>query len=383
MASADKSGCLNAPSTTVTGRVLALTAAWLVIVNVFALLAFNRLNLAPDTAFAWMDPGSVTPARQSWDIVELHNRWDSYWFLDVARNGYYLRGPTLSNVVFFPLYPLLMRTLAPLCGGDFVLSGWILSSLFLFLSVYMLARLVREFHPGIDPCLPAVFLLAHPMAFFLNAVYSESLFLFLSLAMVLCARRRNFLLAGAMAGLASATRVAGVFLFLLLLVEFIQANGWRALFTRRVWPLALAPAGILAFFAYHWIAFGDFFLYIKVQNAYGRDFAVDASDFGFRNGPDLVVRALDWFFIAAAALMGLIALMRLRLSYGVYMLVSLGIASGSGSFLGAARYSMVLFPIHLIGAGIGSPVGRGAWLFGSVLLLALDIICFVNHYWAG
>jgi hypothetical protein len=110
---------------------------------------------------------------------------------------------------------------------------------------------------------------------------------------------------------------------------------------------------------------------------------VDASDFGFRNGPDLVVRALDWFFIAAAALMGLIALMRLRLSYGVYMLVSLGIASGSGSFLGAARYSMVLFPIHLIGAGIGSPVGRGAWLFGSVLLLALDIICFVNHYWAG
>jgi Ca2+/H+ antiporter len=65
------------------------------------------------------------------------------------------------------------------------------------------------------------------------------------------------------------------------------------------------------------------------------------------------------------------------------MLVSLGIALGSGSFLGAARYSMVLFPIHLIGAGVGSAVGRSAWLFGSVLLLALNIICFVNHYWAG
>jgi Ca2+/H+ antiporter len=55
----------------------------------------------------------------------------------------------------------------------------------------------------------------------------------------------------------------------------------------------------------------------------------------------------------------------------------------SGSFLGVARYSMVLFPIHLIGAGIRSSVGRGAWLCGSTLLLALYIICFVNHYWAG
>jgi hypothetical protein len=44
---------------------------------------------------------------------------------------------------------------------------------------------------------------------------------------------------------------------------------------------------------------------------------------------------------------------------------------------------MVMFPIHLIGAGLHSTVGRGAWLFGSALLLALNIIRFVNHYWAG
>jgi len=365
-------------------RGLAMVAAWLVVVNIFALLAFNRLNLAPDTSMEWMSPHNVRPVRQDWAIIDLHNRWDSYWYLDIAENGYYLRGEKgQANVVFFPLYPLLVRMAAPLAGGNRVLAGWMVSSVFLALAVWMLVRLTQEFHPGIDPMRPVVFLLAYPAAFFLNAVYSESLFLFLSLAMVLYARRRNFLPAGALAGLASATRVAGVFLFVLLLLEFVQTHGWRALFTRRAWPLALAPVGVLAFFVYHWIAFGDFFLYIKVQNTYGRDFAMDAADFEFRNGADLVVTVLDWFFIAAAILMGFIALMRLRLSYGVYMLVSLAIALGSGSFLGAARYSMVLFPIHLIGAGIDSAVGRGAWLFGSVLLLALDIICFVNHYWAG
>lgn len=381
MASADQSGCLNAPSTTVTGRVLALTSAWLVIVNVFALLAFNRLNLAPDTAFAWMDPGSVTPVPQSWDIVGLHSRWDSYWYLDVARNGYYLRGPTLSNVVFFPLYPLLMRALAPLCGGDFVLSGWILSSVFLFLSVYMLARLVREFHPGIDPCLPVVFLLAHPMAFFLNAVYSESLFLFLSLVMVYFARRGEFFKAALAAALASATRVAGVFLCVLLLVEFLRAHGWRGLLSPRVLPLALAPAGIVLFFLHHWYRFGDFFLYLNAQVVYGRDFSMELQDFIARNNANLANTALDLFYAAATLLLAAVAL-RVRLSYGIYMLVSLGVALGSGTVLGVARYGMVLFPIHLIGAAIRSPVGRAAWLFGSVLLLALNIICFVHHYWA-
>jgi len=44
---------------------------------------------------------------------------------------------------------------------------------------------------------------------------------------------------------------------------------------------------------------------------------------------------------------------------------------------------MVLFPIYFIAAGIRSSVGRSAWLFGSALLLALNIICFVNHYWAA
>jgi hypothetical protein len=365
-------------------RSLALFGAWLVIINIFALLAFNRLNLAPDTALEWMSAQSVTPVSKSWNPVEIHNRWDAYWYLDIAKNGYYLRGEKgLANVVFFPLYPLLMRWVAPLAGGDLVLAGWMVSSMFLMLAVVMLTRLTQRFHPGIDPVLPAAFLLAYPTAFYLNAVYSESLFLFLSLTMVYGALRRNFALAGVSAALASATRIAGVFLWVLLFIEFVQANGWRALFTRHVWPLAVAPLGALAFFVYHWIAFGDFFLYLRVQSFYGRDFDIESSFFDIRNNADLVHTMLEVFFTAAAIVFALIALLRLRFSYGAYMLVSLGVALSSGTTLGIPRYAMVLFPIHLIGAGLRSTVGRYAWLFSSALLLALNVIRFVNHYWAG
>jgi hypothetical protein len=367
-----------------TQRALALTAAWLVIVNLFALMAFNRLNLAPDNAFEWMSAGTVRPVQQSWDLIELHNRWDAYWYLSIAETGYDPRGAAdISNVVFFPLYPLLVRFLGPLAGGNLVLAGWIVSSVFLLLAVGMLTRLARQFHPEIDPVLPVLFLLAYPAAFFLNAVYSESLFLFLSLSMIFWALRRNFFLASVFAAFASATRIAGLFLCVPLVVEFLQANGWRSLLTRRAWPLALAPAGALCFFVYHWIAFGDFFLYLKVQGLYGRDFTFEAVDFAIRSNPDLVNTAYDMAFTMMVLLMGAIALRRFRLSYGLYMLISLAVALSSGTGLGIARYSMVLFPIYFIGASIHSSVGRSAWLFSSALLLALNIICFVNHYWAG
>lgn len=365
-------------------RALAMTAAWLLIANLFALTAFNRLNLAPDTAFDWMSEKSVRPVQQSWDIVDLHNRWDAYWYLTIAQEGYDRRGVMdISNVVFFPLYPLLVRIAGPLTNGNLVLAGWMVSSIFLMLSVWVLTRLTQEFHPEIDPLLPPLFLLVYPAAFFLNAVYSESLFLFLSLSMVFLALRRNFFLASICAALASATRIAGVFLFVPLLVEFVQANGWRSLWTRRAWPLALAPAGALAFFVFHWIAFDDFFLYLRIQRLYGRDFRFDLTDVAIRSNPNLVTTIYDAAFVVAAVFMGFLALRKFRPSYGLYMLVSLAVALSSGTGLGIARYSMVLFPIYFIAADIRSVVGRSAWLFSSTLLLALNIICFVNHYWAG
>ena len=365
-------------------RSMGLVLSWLIIVNVFALIASNRLNLLPDTALDWMSPETFKPV-QSWDIINLHNHWDAYWYLTIAEHGYQLWGDNnQANVVFFPLYPLLMLCFKPLCGGDLVLAGWIVSSLFLCLSAFILTRLTQEFHPEIDdPLLPTIFMLAYPTAFYLNAVYSESVFLFFSLAAVLYALRRNFAIAAMWVALASATRIAGVFLCVFLVIEFVQAHGAKSLLSGKVWPLAIAPLGALLFFGYHWFKFGDFFLYFKIERNFGRAFNPDASFFDIRNNPDLVHTILECFYTIAAVALGVIALVRVRLSYGLYMLTCFGIALSSGTTLGLSRYSMVMFPIYLIAGSIRSFVGRTAWLLASTLLCALNIIRFVNNYWAG
>lgn len=365
-------------------RNIFLVCIWLIVVNGYALLALNRLNVTADSAFPWINP-KIFKTEHQWDLIALHAKWDSYWFLDVAENGYYMRGENeFANVVFFPLYPLCVRWVGTITGGDLVLAGWIVSSLCLFAGVVLLTRLVQRFHPDIDPLWPTVFLLIFPTAFFLNAVYSEAMFLMLSIAMFYFAFQRRFWMAACCAALASATRMAGVFLFFPLLVEFIQANGWKALFSRLVLPLGIAPSGALAFFLYHTFKFGDFLLYFKVERWWGRDFSGDIDDLdriitysGISNW------ILEWGFTVFGFAAAIAVLWKLRSSYGIYMLVSMAIAFASGGTFGIGRYSMVLFPTYLLAATIESVPVKSAWILTSTLFLALNTLLFIHTYWAG
>jgi hypothetical protein len=163
-------------------------------------------------------------------------RWDAIWFLDLAHMGYD-DGPTAA---FFPLYPLAVRVL----GGS-AFAGILLSIVCFFAALVALQRLT-ELELGAEAGRWTVWALAFsPMAFFFSAVYSESLFLALSVASVLAARRDRWAWAGVSGALAAATRSTGVaVLFALVLLAF--AGGRRPRASDLAWVL-LVPLGLLAF----------------------------------------------------------------------------------------------------------------------------------------
>lgn len=52
-------------------------------------------------------------------LAELFAAWDSGWYFDIARRGYYFNPDGQSSIAFFPLYPLGMRAIAwPFGGSD-------------------------------------------------------------------------------------------------------------------------------------------------------------------------------------------------------------------------------------------------------------------------
>jgi Gpi18-like mannosyltransferase len=364
-------------------KMLLLVLSWIIIVNVFGFVAENRLNLNADTAYIWITPQNFPPV-QNWDLIDMHNRWDSYWYLDIVENGYYVRTDnTLSNVAFFPLYPMLIWLLGTLLLGHFVLAGWILSMGFLLLAARYFYKLVEEFHPAIDPRLPILFMLAFPTAFFFTVVYTESLFLFLTLACFYHTFRKQFLLAGLFAFFGALAHSNGIFLAIPILWELWRIYGWKVVFTKKILPVFFPAIATIGFFAYSALKFHDLFLFFKLESAWGRSFSLNKSHFLLFSHPSIVNLAIDCAF--TVIIIGAIVLVYRRLSplYAIYMSATVLAALTSGTLMSIGRYSLVLFPLFILLASVKNESFRIGWLFASTLFLAQGIILFVSNSWAG
>lgn len=362
---------------------IAFVIVWLVVVNFFALFALNRLNLAPDTAYRWINPDEFHQEK-SWNPLALPAHWDSTWYLQIARDGYTYRGPEqFSNIVFFPLYPALIALLAPVLFANHVLAGWLISALCLISFAVLFTRFLTRFHPDVDQRYALGFLLAFPTAYFLNAVYTESLFLLLTLATFFQLRRGKYVWAGVLGALAAMTRVTGILLLIPAVMELYMAYKWRGLFSRRGLSLLLIPLGTTAFFSFHAVAFGNFFLFFDVERWFGRTFHFASEHFETFSRAATANLAFDATIAVCGLIGSILVWRRIRASYGVYMLVSLAVALSTGTLMSVGRYLLVLFPLFILLAGIRRPFVRQALLFTSALFLALNITLFVSNGWAG
>jgi hypothetical protein len=149
-------------------------------------------------------------------------RWDAAWYLVIAHFGYRpdLGALTAPRDAFFPLYPLGLSGLAQL-GLAPVLAGIALSLAALAAALYGLHRLTA-LESTRRAARTAVLLTAFgPMAFYFSAVYSESLYLALSVGVFLFARRGRWGLACACASLAGATRSMGLVLIAPLMLLYL------------------------------------------------------------------------------------------------------------------------------------------------------------------
>lgn len=362
---------------------LLLAIIWLFAINIIGLISNNRLNLVSDNAYSWI-PEEKYSQHKSWNIVDIHSRWDSNWYLDVVDKGYYRKADdTLSNIVFFPLYPFLISALSLITGISPTLAAWLLSCLFLLLAGALLFKFVKKYHPESDPSLAVLLLLIFPTAFFLNAIYTESLFLFLSLAAFYLAFDKKYFWAGVLGFFAALTRITGILLFLPLIIELFINSGVNKDSVKKSLPLFLIPLGTACFFAYHWFYFGDPLLFFRVESAWGRSFALNKEHFAFLTDASLANFLLDAGYLIFGSFITLYLIKIKKFSYAIYAATTIGVAIATGTLMSIGRYILVLFPIYVIGASLKNETVKYGWIIVSAMLMALNTYLFVNWYWAG
>jgi hypothetical protein len=197
--------------------------------------------------------------------------WDGVWYIKIATSGYADRD---GSTAFFPLYPLLLRWAGVLLRGNLVITGIVISLLCYAGCVWLLYRLVRADFDDSIASRAVIYLAIAPLSFFLQAVYTESLFMLLSLACFVFAREGRWRLAGVMGLLATLTRSTGVLLLVPMAFYYYQRRGWRLKRTdSHVANLLMVVEGLLVWMTYLALAFGKPLLFSSAQAQWQRGMA--------------------------------------------------------------------------------------------------------------
>jgi len=298
------------------------------------------------------------------ELVNLQARWDTDFYNQIATDGYRWDPSVFlhQNVVFFPLYPLLMRWVGALLGGHPLLAGTLISLAAFAGAIALLYRLAA-LELGEDKAWPVILLVAtYPYALFYSVVYTESLFLLLTVGAFYAMRRRYLVLAALSGVAAGLTRPNGFWLALPLLwmaatapSRDIGPRPWWA-DKRRVAAMlaALAPVlGAAVFSAYLYARFGDALAWVHGQAAWGMpllgrgpapDPARTAEDLRVKVSEVLVyIGDIAAFFFAARAIVPVAR--RMGLAYAIWIAVNIFPPVAAHLFISVGRFTSVLFPL--------------------------------------
>jgi Gpi18-like mannosyltransferase len=324
--------------------------------------------------------------------------FDGVHYLTIAKTGYSAQ----YTQVFFPLYPILIRNVGyilPFLSP--VIIGQLISVLCLITMIFMLYSLIKIDYKTSVSMYSIIFLLFFPTSFFWGSIYTESLFMMLTVGSFLAARKGNWVASGIFGGLASGTRSVGVFLLPALLWEWWEQNkglGNRQKAKIFYSPLLLIIVGIGIYMAYLQVKFGDALYFWHAQPVFGAQ----------RSGNSIILlpqvlwrymkilRSVpmytETFWIPFAemffTLFCISSLLyahkiKVRLSYLIFSWIAVILPTLTGTFSSMPRYVLVAFPMYIVLASIKRNSIKISLLLVFISLLVVFTGLFTRGHWVS
>lgn len=307
--------------------------------EILLITIFIRIFLFVYTAFFVNQPFS--------NFFDLWVRWDGPHYVEIAKNGYQTQGEPALFIVFYPLYPFLIKFLT-FITQNFNTSAILVSTFFSFTTAIVLYELTLLDFDEKVATMAVWFLNIFPLSYFLQASYTESLFLTFTMLTIYLYRKRKFVDAGVSGMLSTITRVNGILLIPLLLFE--GKFGKKNLIT-----LLLSPIGFLIYLLINFLTYGEPFYFTKpLQNNWFKKFELpwvginnlinftksQTGDYYYLFTGEIIVIPIILFF-------AIFTYFKIRKSYGIYMFLNLILFTSTSFIMSTPRYAMALFPIYI------------------------------------
>lgn len=375
---------------------------WLLILALFVVtrLLLTGVGVVSMRVLASNEGEQFTHLLDGGPALDMWYRWDAGFYATIATEGYdWLneRQPA-DDMAFLPLYPLATRAVMDVSGCGYTpylstcatVSGLIVSNMALFAATVLLFVLVRGWAGATAAWHSVGLLMLSPAGVFLSGVYTEALFLLLTLLVFVALERGRFGWAVAVAILACLTRSVGI-----ALVPALLWAAWRwpdASPAARLGRMVLALLPGIVFAAY---IFGAG-LYVGLPTAYFQTYAgtwerpagsVLSAFTAYFSGEQVSWFGwqLSWLDLLATLGFGLLGLLvlRQRIAWGLYALAAIAVPVFSGTLVAMPRFGLVVFAVYAwLGRWIAAHRWRQALVYAAWLALLLLVTSrFVTWRW--
>lgn len=395
------------------------TPAWLKIISLFLIFRiwWSLLGVTAETRLEYQ------PTFPYWDSILAGSslpryvyswaNFDGVHYLTIMEKGYIGTGLIQA---FFPVYPTFSAIINWLLGSE-VLSGLLVSNTaFLIVLLVWWQFIAEKSSPGVA-WWSTIILISLPTSFFFGALYSESVFLLFVIGSFWAVQAKKIWLAVLLVMFASATRIVGIVLVPVLILEILLPN-WPKLklsykFVQKTvlecwqnltqhyttWsPLLLGSLGLVAYSLYLWWNFKDPFYFATVQNEFGTgrstDFvlwpqvvwrATKVALTTFDAGWQWLVYVLEWLAGVAPIAVVLGWWRYFKPSEVLFTLAVVLIPPLTGTFSSMPRYVLVAWPLWFFAAKIAAakPRAAGIVLLISLIVQAILLTYFIQGYWVA
>lgn len=303
------------------------------------------------------------PLARVWPWASEWFRFDTAWYVEIAQHGYHWGAPGTANTNFMPLYPLLIKLLAPVALGNPWLGAWIISNVSALIATILLWHWAVERWGPERGARTVLLVTLFPFAFFLAAPYAEPLFLAFAIGTFILSEKDRWGPAICCAGISTIIRPVGVAVVLALVVMAIHGRSWRK---AALASLAILP--LLAFGLYLGLEFGQPLGFLTYHSAgwvppHGGVGVTITSQFHTTLSPWDRVDA----FVAIVFLMSIpLVWTRIGPAHAAFSFVAVALPLVHG-LVSMERYATVVFPVMASWAA-----WRSRWiqfaLFGASLL---------------
>ncbi len=320
--------------------------------------------------------------------------FDGVHYMNIATRGY------IDEARFFPLLPLLIKTLS-LGNLNFVLTylvSLLIPSSALLIALLLLHKLLKLDYDSKDAKNTLLYMLSFPTAFFFAAVYTESLFLLLSIACFYLARTKQWLVVSLLAMLLVSTRFVGVFIIPAILYEYyLQNKPLRIKNSLKLLELVSIPLiGLIAYSIYNYQKWGSLISFLTYHSELnnGRSstsliLPIQTIYRYFKILTTIPYYKVEWgiafleisTFIFGTVLLFIAWRKKVRTSYLIFSVGAFMMPAFSGTFSGLPRYLLVAFPIFIALSLIKSKYLKIFYFAISIPLMFLLLMLFTRGYY--